>query len=586
MTETAHTPRGWAQARLAAALLAIDPGLGGAVLTARAGPARDAWLDYFRSLLNDDTPWRRIPASVNDEALLGGIDLTATLKAGKPVRRAGLLEQIGRYGVGVLAMAERAEAGLAGRLAAALEGAAPPLIVALDESADPDEAPPAALAERLALQIDLSEVSLGELDAAGPGPEIEDVAMAQVRLPHILNGEAGRALTETAAALGIVSLRAPLMALRAARAAAALAGRDEIAQDDAALAARLVLAPRARQIPQAPEPENPESDEDRAPDDETADSQDEAPDREAESDETDEDALAPDELTEITLEAAAASIPEGLLLKLQAGAAPTRSAGAGRAGAVRKDGLRGRPAGVRRGDPVAGQRLDILATLRAAAPWGKVRRTGLKRFLPGQPIEVRREDFRIKRFKPKAETVTVFIVDASGSLALNRLAEAKGAVELMLAESYVRRDQVALIAFRGPGAETLLPPTRSLTRAKRSLAALPGGGGTPLAAAIEAAEMMAHSSARQGRSVTLVFLTDGAANIARDGTPGRETAQAEAVEAARRLRASGCSALVVDMSRRGAETAKTLAGEMAARYVRLPVADPGALADLARKAAA
>ena len=77
---------------------------------------------------------------------------------------------------------------------------------------------------------------------------------------------------------------------------------------------------------------------------------------------------------------------------------------------------------------------------------------------------------RILRFQQKSETATLFVVDASGSAALNRLAEAKGAVELLLADCYVRRDRVALIAFRGTTAELLLPPTTSLVRARRSSA--------------------------------------------------------------------------------------------------------------------
>jgi len=311
---------------------------------------------------------------------------------------------------------------------------------------------------------------------------------------------------------------------------------------------------------------------------------DDAPESSSDESETPQDAL--DDLTEITTEAAKAAIPPDLLARLEAGAVTPRQGGAGRKGAAKQDGQRGRPAGIRRGDPASGRRLDVLATLRAAAPRGRVRKRGWLRLQPGPALEVRREDFRIKRFKEKAETATIFVVDASGSLALNRLAEAKGAVELMLAESYVRRDQVALIAFKGQGAETILPPTRSLTRAKRSLAALPGGGGTPLAGAIEAAEAAAHAAARQGRSVTLVFLTDGAANIARDGSPGREAARADALNAARRLRVAGHSALVVDVSRRGADAARELALEMGARHVRLPAANPGALAELARESAA
>jgi magnesium chelatase subunit D len=134
---------------------------------------------------------------------------------------------------------------------------------------------------------------------------------------------------------------------------------------------------------------------------------------------------------------------------------------------------------------------------------------------------VRKEDFHVARFRQLGQTTTVFVVDASGSLALNRLAETKGAVELLLADCYVRRDSVAVLAFRGKTAEVLLPPTRSLARAKRSLAGLPGGGGTPLANAIDAAGAMADQIRRKGETPILVLLTDAKANIARDGSPGR-----------------------------------------------------------------
>ncbi len=576
MSSDDHTQGPWADARLVAALLAIDPGLGGVVLTARAGPVRDAWLSLFQSLNTEDTPWRRIPAAISDEALLGGIDLAATLKTGRAVNRPGLLAAISG-GVGVLAMAERAEAGLAGRLAAALARDDAPTLVALDESAEPEEAVPAALAERLAFHIDLSRVPIADLTYQGFDLDQEVLAMARMHLPHVLNGGAEQALTAVALTLGIDSLRPPIFALRAARAAAALDGRDEVDADDAALVARLVLAPRATRLPavEEDEPQQPETP-DEAQDQTSADT----PEDEL------EEAPAPDALTEITLDAAKAAIPAGLLAKLAAGATAPKSRGAGKAGATQKDGVRGRPAGSRRGEVGQGRRLDVMATLRAAAPWAKARRKGWTWFKAGPSVEVRKEDFRIKRFKQKAETETIFVVDASGSLALNRLAEAKGAVETMLAESYVRRDQVAVIAFRGRGAETLLPPTRSLTRAKRSLAALPGGGGTPLASAIEAAEAAAHTATRQGRSATLVFLTDGAANVSRDGEPGREQAQAEARQAARQLRAAGHAAIVVDVSKRGAEAARDMAAEMGARYARLPANDPSALVDLARGAAA
>ena len=188
--------------------------------------------------------------------------------------------------------------------------------------------------------------------------------------------------------------------------------------------------------------------------------------------------------------------------------------------------------------------------MKAAAPWQRLRGGGSSG--GSWRVQVRREDFRIVRFKQPRETLTIFLVDASGSSAFHRLAEAKGAVELLLADCYVRRDQVALLAFRGQGAELLLPPTRSLTRAKRSLAELPAGGATPLAIGLDQACMTGQTAMRRGQSPLLVVLTDGRANVARDGCAGRERAEADALAAARTVRSAGISALLVDTSQHAA----------------------------------
>ncbi|MFN5158868.1 MAG: VWA domain-containing protein, partial [Betaproteobacteria bacterium] len=250
---------------------------------------------------------------------------------------------------------------------------------------------------------------------------------------------------------------------------------------------------------------------------------------------------------------------------------------AGEASASRS---RGRPLGARRGPPVQGARLHLVATLRAAAPWQPLRR----RAWAGQPgraegprVHVRPDDFHVRRFAEKRGTTTVFAVDASGSAALHRLAEAKGAVELLLAECYVRRDEVAVLAFRGRGAELLLPPTRSLVRARRSLAGLPGGGGTPLAAGIELARQVAAQVQREGASPLVVMLTDGRANVTLAGQGGRTQAAEEALAAARRLRALGAQCLLVDTSVRPEPAAAALALAMGARYLALPQADARAL---------
>jgi magnesium chelatase subunit D len=198
----------------------------------------------------------------------------------------------------------------------------------------------------------------------------------------------------------------------------------------------------------------------------------------------------------------------------------------------------------------------------------------------GTRLQVRPEDLRVTRHKQRARTLTIFAVDASGSSALNRLAETKGAAELLLADCYVRRDQVAVIAFRGRTADILLPPTRSLVRAKRSLSALPGGGGTPLAAAIDTAALMAMQAQRRGESPTVVMLTDGRGNVARDGRVGREVGQADALLAARIFGSAKISALFVDTSPRPHDSARALASGMRAQYVPLPFADARSLSKL------
>jgi magnesium chelatase subunit D len=169
---------------------------------------------------------------------------------------------------------------------------------------------------------------------------------------------------------------------------------------------------------------------------------------------------------------------------------------------------------------------------------------------------------------------------------VRRLAEAKGAVELLLADCYVRRDRVALLGFRGQGAELLLPPTRSLVRAKRGLAGLPGGGGTPLAAAIDAGLALAAAVRRKGETPVAVLLSDGRANIARDGSPGRARAEEDALLAARLVRAEGLTSLLVDTSPRPQDPARRLAAEMGALYLPLPRADAVALSRAVRESAA
>ncbi|WP_413785298.1 magnesium chelatase subunit D [Cognatiyoonia sp. IB215446] len=544
-------------------LLAIDPGLGGITIRARSGPVRDQLLQRV------DPAARKIHPAMGDEALLGGLDLSATLSAGHLVQNAGLLAEPGPL---ILTMAERAPVRLAAHLAITLDRHAGHTLIALDEGAEPDEAVDPKISERLAFHVDLSDVSLRDVSPLSPGiagqpptaPSHQRCADDKRHASGMTGGgftptrgrglpcvspETVEQITQIAAQLGIDSLRAPLFALRAAKAHAMLNNRTDITADDIEIACALTLAHRATRIPAPEEPEAPPPEQSKEPSAENP-------------------LKIPDELL---LDAVRALLPDNLLDRL---AAQKARAGRGSgSGAARKGNRRGRPLPSRPGRLSDGARIDLIGTLRAAAPWQTIRRNTTGR----GGLHIRPGDFRIKRYEEKSDRLLIFTVDASGSAALARLAEAKGAVELLLAQAYARRDHVALVSFRGTEAELMLPPTRSLVQTKRRLAGLPGGGGTPLAAGLRTALDQAMQAGHKGLTPTIGILTDGRANIALDGSANRKQAATDAQQMARIVRAQGIDAIVIDTGNRPEPVLRNLAQTLDAAYLPLPRADAARL---------
>lgn len=537
--------------RTALAVLAVAPvAMGGLWLRARACPQRDL---VTAALAQVDLPQRRLHPAISDEALSGGLDLAAALSAGRPVMRAGVL---GGAGLLVLPMAERCPSGLAARLAQAMDARAHPIsLVALDEGVEADESLPSALADRLGLFLNLDGLSADDIGDTGTPRDVLNHARAAFPGAALPEG-AISALAKAAAELGIGSARVPLFALTAARALAALAGRAVANDADLTLAAELVFAHRA--APLAEVPETPPQD--AHPEPEPQDSA-----------EPPAEALPEGLPSEILVEAARAALPDDLLARLAQGRAARAAKAAGGTGDARSGNRRGRPLPSRPGKPDGDRRLDLVATLRAAAPWQSLRRAEAKG--PPRALCLKPDDLRIRRAKEMSDRVLVFAVDASGSSAMARMAEAKGAVELLLAQAYSRRDHVALLVFRGERAELLLPPTRSLVQTKQRLRAVPGGGGTPLAHALQLAMETATRARSRGMTPTLALLTDGRGNIALDGQPGRDRAEEDARRLARAIRATGVSALVIDMANRPQPGLALLAAEMGGRYAALPRAD-------------
>ncbi|TGD42909.1 magnesium chelatase subunit D [Pseudotabrizicola sediminis] len=537
----------WTRITLALQLLAVDPqGLKGLWLRARSSAVRDRVTAALSAL---PLPLVRLHPGIADDALYGGLDLSATLATGRQITTPGVLSQPAAL---VLTMAERVPPGLSARLAQALDGPRHCLI-ALDEAAEDGEGLPSALTDRLGLFLDLDGIAWSETDEIVMDADALSRArslLAMVTLP----ADAAAALTRAAAELGIGSLRAPLLALAAARAHAALWGREVVEDADLRQAAELIYGHRALPLPES------------APQDEAEppppDPGDDAPsESESQSQSIPEDML---------IEAARAALPADLLAQLAAGRAARAAKGASGTGAERGGNRRGRPLPSRPGRLGSGARIDLVATLRAAAPWQPLRRKAAQ---SDAVLLVRTSDIRIKRFVETSDRVLIFAVDASGSSAFARLAEAKGAVELLLAAAYARRDHVALVAFRGTTAEVILPPTRSLVQTKRRLAGLPGGGGTPLAAGMRLALATATQARAHGLTPTIALLTDGRGNIALDGSANRALAEEDATRLARAIRATGMPSIVIDTANRPQPGLAAMARAMDAPYLALPRAD-------------
>lgn len=540
------------QGQLALTLLAVDPaGLGGLHLRARAGPVRDQFCAPIKTLFPNS---RRIAPSISDLQLFGGVDIGETLTRGRLVHAKGLLDTPTPL---VFTMAERCESGLAARLAQGLDSGVGHALILLDEGAEDDEIAPTTLTERLAFRVDLDGLRHADLPSLViPDADVDRAreTLTNVNVPD----DVPTALAVTAVRFGIESLRAPLLALAAARANAALNDRDAVNQDDLQIAVQLVFSHRATQMPAEEEEEEEDPQDDSQPD-ETPDDQ--APDQD------DNDLTVPDELL---IEAVKAMLPYDVLSMLEGSGRTKTGGGSGGAGQKKRGNRRGRPLPSRRGRLDGGNRIDLVATLRAAVPWQTIRR---KQNPERSGVLILPSDIHVKVYQEVSDRLLIFAVDASGSSAVARLAEAKGAVELMLADAYARRDHVSLVAFRGESADLILPPTRSLVQTKRRLAGLPGGGGTPLAAGLKAAADLAQRARAQGMSPSVAVLTDGRANVPLPGKSGRAAAQIDAQAMARHIRSLNIPSAMIDTSVRPHRDLRTLCGVMGAEYIPLPRAD-------------
>ncbi|GIU83534.1 MAG: hypothetical protein KatS3mg008_0309 [Acidimicrobiales bacterium] len=595
---------GHEEAKLALCLLAVEPRIGGVLLRGDKGAAKTTLARSLARLMGD-APFVDLPLGATEDSVVGTLDLRGALESGERRFKPGLLA---RAHGGVLYVDEvnlladhlvdvLLDAAVSGVNVVEREGVTHrhPARFVLVGSMNPEEGDlrpqlldrfglsvevrssrdPAERAEALRRRLAFDEDPAGFV-AAWEDEERRLAERLGTARPARLSDDLFLAAAALAVEAGAQGLRADLTMVRAAAALAGLEGREEARLDDLRRVAPLALAHRLR----------------RDPFDDPAE-------RAADLDEVVErffdrgptqNSGAMHNMGGGRGDDAAAAAMDGEQRTAEAGGRPGGPLGESppnptftAAGSLLSTNSTGRPDGRRspndRGGRKVGERKPE-GEPTSIATAATVREAILRRSTdPDAPLlEV--SDLREAVTSGKGGNLLVFAVDTSGSMGAARRVEAvRSAVSGFLADAYVRRDRVAVVAFAGEAARVVLRPTSSVEVARARLSELPVGGTTPLGEGIRRAAALADKEQGSDRAI-LILVTDGRATWAKSGDPVDD-----ALEAARAVRRAQIPSVVVDAEDPRSTTglAADVAAEMGAMRLPLHGLDPEFLVAVSRR---
>ena len=524
---------------LAFELSTINPSVFGGIIFKAATPEHtEIILNFFKQ---SDLNLNKIFSNFSITDLNGGVDPLESLQKGYLVYRKGILSRPGWFSCTSLNDMPKA---LQAMLAHQMDNIELGPVLAFDDGYRKSDVTQPKLCDRLAFSVDLRDVRFNQFSPDFFSQHSSKTSKADITEAQI------QSVIVSAIKFGIEEMRPIYMTVNAAQYLATLDNRIAVEQIDLNLAATLILAHRVQVMPEEIE----------------HDEQDDPP---KENEEEKNDTKKNSEINlpaEVLIEAIKASLPDNIYEHLKNNIRQKSKTGSG-FGNRQKSKVRGRPKPSKNIPPSDQERIDIVSTLRSAAPWQKLRKKQLKK---SRNIVILPTDLHTFNFEDRSERVIIFLVDASGSAAMNRLGESKGAIELMLAESYAKRDFVSLISFRDTSAEILLPPTRSLVQTKKRLGSLMAGGGTPLAIGLDTGIKLAQNCKRSGKMPSLAILTDGKANIDLNGLPNREKALSDSVLVGEIGKKMDMKSVFIDCGKRPNNNLKEIANSMGANYVSLP----------------